>query len=341
MEAIMNIALRIDPRWLVPFAVAAALFVVPVAASAADTDCDGIEDAVDNCPDRFNPTQANIDGDLAGDRCDADKDGDDFDNDVDNCPRIANSLQEDADADGVGDACDVCAAAAGAAVNNRGCSIEQLCPCDGPGDDDRAWRNHDQYFRCIKKKARDFRRHDLITSEEREQLLDAARGSNCGAPVPVAGDNDGDGVADADDNCPSASNPSQRNTDADDFGDACDADKDDDAVINSDDNCPIVANTGGQNADADADATGDACDICADTGASSTVDNDGCSLDQHCPCDQDADGNPWASHGKYYRCYSDEVFRFRLLHLVTGDEADQLKMAARANDCGDRPPTCE
>ena len=72
-----------------------------------------------------------------------------------------------------------------------------------------------------------------------------------------------------------------------------------------------------------------------------TVDNDGCSLDQACPCDSDPDGNPWASHGKYYRCYTDEVFRFRILHLVTGEDADLLKMAARANDCGDRPPICE
>ena len=328
-----------DPRWILSVMFAAAL-LVPTAALAVDVDCDGIEDAVDNCPDRFNPTQADLDGDLTGDRCDSDKDGDALDNDVDNCPKVANVGQQDSDADTVGDVCDQCGEATGAAVNKRGCSVDQLCPCDGP-DEDRAWKNHDQYFRCVKKKARDFRRRDFITGEEREQILDAARASTCGTPVPAAGDNDGDGVLDVEDNCPSDSNPSQRNTDGNSFGDACDTDKDDDTVLNGDDNCPIVVNSGGQADDLDADSVGDACDVCPDTGASSTVDMDGCSLDQHCPCDQDADGNPWASHGRYFRCYGDEVFRFRILHLVSGEEADALKMAARANDCGDRPPVCE
>lgn len=323
----------------------AAALLVPMPAWAADVDCDGVEDTVDNCPDRFNPTQSDLDGDLAGDRCDADKDGDAVDNDTDNCPKAANAGQEDSDGDTVGDACDQCGEATDAAVNKRGCSIEQLCPCDGP-EEDRAWRNHDQYFRCVKKKARDFRRKGIIDGEVREQVLDAARASMCGSPVPAAGDNDGDGVADVEDNCPSESNPSQRNTDGDSFGDACDSDKDDDTVLNGDDNCPIVANAGGQADDEDADGVGGACDVCggtvtSSTEASSTVDNDGCSLDQHCPCDLDADGNPWASHGRYFRCYKDEVFRFRIAHLVTGEEADLLKMAARANDCGDRPPTCD
>jgi hypothetical protein len=327
------------PLWILAAALAAVL-LVPAAAQAADADCDGVEDVSDNCPDRFNPTQSDIDGDLAGDRCDTDKDGDGLGNDADNCPKVSNVGQDDSDGDGVGDACDQCGDATLSAVNRRGCSIEQLCPCDGP-DDDRQWKNHDQYFRCIKKKARDFRRKDLITGEERGEILDLARSNSCGNPVPAEGDNDGDGVADAEDNCPSDSNPSQRNSDADSFGDACDTDKDGDGVPNADDNCPIVANADGQGADADSDGAGDACDVCAATEAGALVDNDGCSLDDHCPCDLDPDGNPWASHGKYYRCYGDEVFRFRILRLVDAEEADELKLAARANDCGDRPPICE
>jgi hypothetical protein len=336
----MKISSAPRSAWILCFVFAGVLLAPPAIALAADADCDGVEDAADNCPDRFNPSQADLDGDLAGDRCDSDKDGDGVDNDSDNCAKDANAGQDDADADAVGDACDKCSEATFAAVNKRGCSIEQLCPCDGP-DEDRSWKSHDQYFRCIKKKARDFRRKDLIDGEERGEILDAARSNNCGNPVPGAGDNDGDGVADADDNCPSASNPSQRNSDTDGFGDACDTDKDDDTVLNADDNCPIVANNAGQADDADADGVGDACDVCADTAADATVDNDGCNLDQHCPCDVDPDGNAWASHGRYYRCYADEVFRFRILHLINGEEANLLKMAARANDCGDRPPVCE
>jgi hypothetical protein len=327
---------------VLPLALAAVLFV-PVHAFAADVDCDGVEDASDNCPDRFNPTQSDIDGDLAGDRCDTDKDGDGEPNEIDNCPKDSNVTQDDSDGDLVGDVCDQCADVTFSPVNKRGCSIEQLCPCDGPDDEDRQWKSHDQYLRCIKKKARDFRRKDLITSEERAQILDSAKANQCGNPVPSEGDNDGDGVADGDDNCPSNPNPSQRNSDTDSFGDACDTDKDNDGVLNGDDNCPIVSNADGQGdeGDADLDGVGNACDVCVDTTAGAVVDNDGCSLDQHCPCDQDPDGNPWASHGKYYRCYGDEVFRFRLLHLITAEDADLLKMAARANDCGDREPTCE
>jgi hypothetical protein len=36
-----------------------------------DTDGDGLEDDADNCPDVYNPNQADSDGDLVGDACDA------------------------------------------------------------------------------------------------------------------------------------------------------------------------------------------------------------------------------------------------------------------------------
>lgn len=45
-------------------------------------------------------------------------------------------------------------------------------------------------------------------------------------------DSDGDGVADNADNCTQVSNPDQRDTDGDFFGNACDADLDGDGVIN-------------------------------------------------------------------------------------------------------------
>ena len=41
-----------------------------------DFDGDGIPDASDNCPQSFNPSQANFDGDDKGDSCDDDDDGD-------------------------------------------------------------------------------------------------------------------------------------------------------------------------------------------------------------------------------------------------------------------------
>ncbi len=315
---------------------------VSSAAYAADTDCDGIDDTVDNCPAKFNPDQGDLDGDHIGDRCDSNKDNDALDNDLDNCPKVANDDQADTDGDSVGDACDQCAAAPDDVVNGHGCTIAQLCPCSGP-DDDRAWKDHGGYVKCVKKAARKFAIHELITSEERQQTVIDAKASTCGVPVPVEGDNDGDGVADASDNCPSDSNPGQRNTDGDAFGDACDTDRDNDGVPNASDNCPIVQNADSQGSenDADSDGAGNACDACPGTASGDAVDNDGCSIAQACPCDFDEDGNPWAGHMKYRRCVADEVFRFRLLKIITGDEADQIKEDAAASTCGNRPPVCE
>ncbi|MDW3646373.1 MAG: thrombospondin type 3 repeat-containing protein [Bacteroidia bacterium] len=74
----------------------------------SDSDGDGVNDDVDNCPDTPNPDQADLDGDGQGDVCDPDDDGDGVNDDVDNCPVTANADQADADGDGVGDACDNC-----------------------------------------------------------------------------------------------------------------------------------------------------------------------------------------------------------------------------------------
>ncbi len=71
-----------------------------------DSDGDGIDDTLDNCPDAFNEFQEDLDQDGLGDVCDPDIDGDGADNALDNCPQLANPDQADADADGAGDLCD-------------------------------------------------------------------------------------------------------------------------------------------------------------------------------------------------------------------------------------------
>lgn len=150
--------------------------------AAHDGDGDDICSTFDNCPDVFNPDQADTDGDGPGDACDPcpldptdDEDNDGVCFGADNCPFLTNPDQADQDGDRVGDLCDNCPGAA---------NPDQL-DTDGDG-----WADA-----C-----------DICP-------LDSD---------PLQLDMDGDLAGDGCDNCLLTINPAQTDTDLDGVGDACD-----------------------------------------------------------------------------------------------------------------------
>jgi len=108
---------------------------------------------------------------------------------------------------------------------------------------------------------------------------------------PDQRDGDHDGSGDACDNCPAAANPTQRDLDGDRVGDACDEDRDGDGVPNDQDACPASYVDGrspgsvldGGGPDTDGDGTADDCDACPRDPAND-ADSDGiCALEDNCP----------------------------------------------------------
>ena len=104
----------------------------------ADGDGDGRIGPCDNCPEAYNPNQANADSDAQGDACDGDDDNDGWDDTADNCPSASNPDQADTDADGAGDACDACPGSIpGIPVDASGCPAQVRGDFDRDGDVDQ------------------------------------------------------------------------------------------------------------------------------------------------------------------------------------------------------------
>jgi hypothetical protein len=91
-------------------------------------------------------------------------------------------LPSDSDHDGVPDYLDQCPGTPpGSVVDAQGCSIEQLCPCEGP------WKNHGHYMQTLAQVTDRFQRDGLITRADREAILKKGATSDCGKPDGAAG----------------------------------------------------------------------------------------------------------------------------------------------------------
>lgn len=212
---------------------------------ALDNDGDGEFNCTDNCPDAYNPTQANADGDGEGDACDC------APNDPTNQPPapVADTLTVDTGSPTPVDWDPV----AGVTRYNmyRGYRIEgvpfaynQQCvtnttPLSNSEDtlDPRAFTLFIYYSSSS----------CAVGSAESTLGTDssgATRPQPFGCPASTF-DDDGDGTEEAVDNCPGFRNASQSDIDSDTHGDVCD-------------NCVDVANSG--QVDTDSDGQGDECD---------------------------------------------------------------------------------
>lgn len=94
---------------------------------------------------------------------------------------VVLSSNLDADRDGVNDSFDLCPdTAEGELTGADGCSVVQLCPCDGR--EDGAWRNHGHYLVCVMREAQRVGEYHGLPQRQFKTLVPTAAGSQCGKP---------------------------------------------------------------------------------------------------------------------------------------------------------------
>jgi len=88
----------------------------------------------------------------------------------------------DRDRDGIPDEEEPCiclGTAPGQAVTSKGCSVDQLCPCDAPLGR-ASWKNHAEYIWCMSDAANELVTDGALTKEQRQEIVRRAERSACG-----------------------------------------------------------------------------------------------------------------------------------------------------------------
>jgi hypothetical protein len=109
-------------------------------------------------------------------------------------------------------------------------------------------------------------------------------------------------------------------------------DTDGDGIPDAQDNCPTVVNP--DQKDSDGDGVGDACDQCADTPTDRPVNRSGCSVDQVCPCDTSATGQPWQSQREYLLCVARATGALHREGKLSVDQRRGIIRRAARSACG-------
>jgi transcriptional regulator with XRE-family HTH domain len=236
---------------------------------SSDVDGDGIADPLDNCRTVSNATQADADGDHAGDACDTDRDGDGWLNTADDLPDNPNE-HLDADRDGIGDNADTdddndfvpdtsdnCRITANLTqADLDGDHIGDACDTDIDGD---GFPNTGDDLPLDPTEHVDTDHDGIGDNTDHDNDNDGWQDAQDAFPRNPAEhvDTDHDGIGDNADNCETQVNASQADLDHDGVGDVCDADTDGDTF---DDDVDAFPRDPAEHVDTDRDGTGNNAD---------------------------------------------------------------------------------